>query len=584
MEALEEDIVCRVPGETASCLQRIDACRARGLHVLGLFNYELGYALQPCLAKLSSGSAELFRALAFRRRTPMRAEQVEEWLNRHTAAGPGPSGVAGVRHSIPEARYLQLVQRIQDYIAGGDCYQVNLTFGIDFDVFGDPLALYRRLRERQKVSYGAFIALEDGHILSFSPELFVRRHGTTLAAKPMKGTMRRGATPAADELLRDALLGDEKNRAEHVMIVDLLRNDLGRLARIGGVQVERIFEIEDYATLFQMTSTIRAEIDASMTLDRVLEALFPCGSVTGAPKLRAMEIIAESESRSRGLYCGAIGALEPNGDFCLNVPIRTLVLNGAGQGTLGIGSAIVHDSRALDEYAECNLKASFVTGLDPGFRLIETIKYDGDVFSNLDLHLGRLASSASYFGFSCDCAAVRTELDRLRASRAAPMPWKARVLLSRNGEFVLERLELGKEPEHDRLMLARRRTDSRDILLRHKTTARALYDEEFARAQRAGCCDALFCNQRGEVTEASRGNVFFKLDGTWFTPPVSCGLLPGVMRGLVLRDLCYAARERIIRIEDLAYAQGVLWTNSVRGVLDVCLGGALPSRASAMQQ
>ena len=576
LDELEEEVVCRVPGEIASCLQRIDACRARGLHVLGLFNYELGYALHPRLAGLSTGSSVLFRALAFRRRVNMDAAQVQQWLYQHAAVAGLPCGIAGVRHSVPAARYLQLVERIQDYITAGDCYQVNLTFALDFDFYGDPLALYCRLRERQQVSYGAFIALDDGHILSFSPELFVQRRGTTLVAKPMKGTMRRGGTPAADDALRDKLAQDEKNRAEHVMIVDLLRNDLGRLARIGSVQVDRLFEIEDYATLFQMTSTIRGEIDESVTLDRVIEALFPCGSVTGAPKLRAMEIIAETEYRPRGLYCGAIGTLEPNGDFCFNVPIRTLVLDGAGRGSLGIGSAIVHDSRAVDEYAECNLKSSFLTGLDPGFCLIETMRCDAVGFANLELHLARLTASASYFGFSCDCDAIRTGLDQLRASPAGSTPWKARVLLSKNGEWTLEQLALGKGSAGLPLMLAPRRTDSGDILLRHKTTARRLYDDEFARALTAGYCDVLFGNERGEVTEASRGNVFVKLDGAWYTPPVSCGLLPGVMRSLVLRDPRYSARERTIRMEDLPRAQGMLLTNSVRGVLDVRLGGRVP--------
>ncbi|MDQ2917753.1 MAG: aminodeoxychorismate synthase component I [Pseudomonadota bacterium] len=583
LDELEEDILCRVPGEIATCLQRIDACRAHGLHVVGLFNYELGYALHPRLAGLASGCGNLFRALAFRRRANLDAVEVEHWLKEQTSSIADPCGVAGVRHAVPEARYRQLVRRIQDYIAAGDCYQVNLTFGLDFDVFGDPLALYRRLRERQKVGYGAFIALDDGHILSFSPELFVRRADATLITKPMKGTMHRGGTPPADDALRDALFRDEKNRAEHVMIVDLLRNDLGRLARIGGVRVDRLFEIEDYATLFQMTSTIRGEIDESVTLGRVLDALFPCGSVTGAPKLRAMEIIAETESRPRGLYCGAIGALESNGDFCFNVPIRTLVLDGKGQGTMGIGSAIVFDSRAVDEYAECNLKAKFLTGLHPGFRLIETMRCEANGFESLELHLARLTASASYFGFSIDCAALRIELDRLRASGVGPMPWKVRVLLSKDGEFVLERLALVDGSARDRLILATRRTDSRDILLRHKTTARALYDEEFARARRAGYCDVLFCNQRGEVTEASRGNVFVRLDGDWFTPPLSCGLLPGVMRGRVLCDPRYSARERTIRLEDLPRAQRMVLTNSVRGILDVRFDAKRRHCAPAMQ-
>lgn len=566
---LEEQVVCKGPWQVTSSLHSIDACRARGLYVLCMFNYELGYALHSRLTGLASRAPELFRAFAFRRRADLAAAQVHQWLYRYAAAAGEPCGIAGLRPSLSAVRYAEQVERIQDYIVAGDCYQVNLTYTIDFDSFGDPLALYRELREQQKVSYGVFVALQDGYILSFSPELFVRRRGTTLTAKPMKGTIRRGSAPAEDDALRDTLAHDVKNRAEHVMIVDLLRNDLGRLARIGGVQVDRLFEIEDYRTLFQMTSTIRAETDGSVPLDRVLEALFPCGSVTGAPKLRAMEIIAETESRPRGLYCGAIGTLDPDGDFCFNVPIRTLVLDGVGRGSVGVGSAIVYDSDAVDEYAECNLKASFITGLDPGFHLIETMKCDEAGFANLELHLGRLAASASYFGFACDCATIRADLEKLRAEHARSAPWRARVLLSKSGEVRLERRELHRESARHCLTLSTRQTNSHNILLRHKTTARQLYDDEFARAQAQGYCDALFINERGEITEASRANVFVKLGGAWYTPPVSSGLLAGVMRRLLLADPRYGARERVIYLDDVSSAECILLTNSVRGVFEV---------------
>ena len=569
LHELHEEIVCREPEEIPACFRRIQACQAQGCHVLGLFNYEFSYGLHPRLAALLPPAHTMFRALAFKRHKELTHAEIDAWLAKHAPHTDSPSGIAAVRQSVTEQEYLRAVERIQRYISAGDCYQANYTFQVGFDYFGSPLQLYRRLRERQPVGFGAFIALEDEYVLSFSPELFVRRAGNKLTVKPMKGTMRRGIDPAEDAFLRESLPQDEKNRAEHIMIVDLLRNDLGRLAKIGSVRVDRLFEVEPYRTLLQMTSTISAEVANSVSLQEIFAALFPCGSVTGAPKIRCMEIIGETEKTPRGIYCGAIGFIEPTGDCCFNVPIRTLLLDDHGHGSFGIGGGIVHDSRPPDEYAECLLKGSFVTGVDPGFQLMESVLCDERGYSNLELHLARLGASANYFGFAYDESAITARLEEHRVALAHRAPRKTRLLLNKDGEIELESGPPLTDQCSRRVLVSRHRTNSADVLLRHKTSARKLYDRALGLAVEAGCFDALFFNERGELTEGARSNVFVRLDGAWYTPPLSCGLLPGVMRHRLLADPACAVAQRVLYAHDLARAERIWLTNAVRGVVDV---------------
>ena len=578
---LDQTIVCSTADDVGPSFAAIERCLASGLHVLGLFDYEFGYALQPRLAPLRRGSRALFRALAFRRCERVDGAQIDAWLDERTAGLERPSGIANVRAAIARSRYLADVERIQQYIVDGDCYQANYTFGLDFEHYGDPVDLYRRIRERQRVSYGALIRLGDETILSFSPELFLRRDGETLTTKPMKGTLRRGTDALEDVYLGESLFEDDKNRAENVMIVDLLRNDLGRVATIGSVRVDRLFEVERYRTLLQMTSTISAQLRPNTSLLPIFEALFPCGSVTGAPKVRSMEIIAELESAPRGLYTGALGFIESGGDFCFNVPIRTLVLDPRGNGHLGIGSGIVHDSRPQDEYDECLLKAAFITSLDPGFELIESMYCDREGFRHLDLHLARLEASARYFGFRFDRDAIVHSLAAHRAGLPDGDAFKTRLTLAKEGrvDIASSALEPSAKPPPQYVTLSQTRTDSHDKLLRHKTTARALYDRELARAQREGLFDVLFFNERGELTEGARSNVFVEIEGSWHTPPIDCGLLPGVMRQQVLADRRYRASERTLNADDLARATAIMLTNAVRGTMRVSVVAAQKPRA-----
>jgi para-aminobenzoate synthetase/4-amino-4-deoxychorismate lyase len=464
--------------------------------------------------------------------------------------------------------------------------------------------LYRRLRARQPVRYGALIALPDGDwVLSCSPELFVEKQGETLHARPMKGTAPRSDDPAADRRAAEFLGNDPKNRAENVMIVDLLRNDLSRVAQTGSVKVPALFSVEPYGTVWQMTSTVHAALRPGTSFAGILRALFPCGSITGAPKHRTMQLIDELESTPRGLYTGAIGWLDaPSaaahttsagtstpaanetacGDFCLSVAIRTLTLSRSAQtgqleGKMGIGAGIVLDSVAADEYAECQLKARFLTHAEPGFELFETMyatREEG--VRHWSRHLARLSSSAAVLGFKLDdtiANALRAEIAAKCAALPAQTPHRMRLALSKNGTANITAAVLTPladstvgvllGPDH-----AFPATDAYDLLLRHKTTRRAEYDRGWREAEAKGAFDTLFFNGQGELTEGGRSNVFVKLAGRWWTPPLASGVLPGVMRSVLLEEASgLQAAERVLTRTDLQNAEALMVCNALRGAL-----------------
>jgi len=417
--------------------------------------------------------------------------------------------------------------------------------------------------------------------LSFSPELFFRieNDGPTrrIETRPMKGTARRGRTTREDREIAEWLRNDPKNRSENVMIVDLLRNDLGRVARTGTVHADRLFDVERYATLWQMTSTVSAELRPEVGYQEIFRALFPSGSVTGAPKVRAMQLLAQLEDAPRGVYTGAIGYLSPQ-QTVFNVAIRTLELEG-GCGIMGAGSGIVIDSDPAEEYRECLLKASFLTGpahrtTEPWIQqtdemfLIETMLWDG-AYPFLELHLDRLTDSADYFGFACDRAAVKAALDEHARQFADASPRKVRLLLldpEGNVQLGSEPLPLKPDSEHVcQVCIAAHRTDPDDPTLYHKTTQRPIYALQYLEAQRRGFDDALFLNLRGEVTEGAISNMFIERDGKWFTPPVECGLLAGVFRRHLLQTRP-EIEERVLHLNDLREADGVYIANAVRGL------------------
>lgn len=572
---LRQVIECKARDQVARCFQQLSEGLAKGLFAVGLFNYELGHCFEAKLTALERPESppRLFTVLLFEKCLQLTEDESAAFIERNLPPA-GPAAVYDVHPTLSKDEYCRAIRRIKEYVREGDVYQVNFTFKYLFRHLGNPLALYAALRARQRVQYGAYIRTPGVSVLSFSPELFLRKCREMVTVKPMKGTVKRGANASDDALLKAELQNGQKNRAENLMIVDLLRNDLGRVAELGTVRVDKLFEIETYETLFQMTSTISAKVDLRLSLHDLFAALYPCGSVTGAPKIRAMEIINELEAGERGLYTGAIGYMLPDGDCCFNVAIRTLVLDENGTGEMGIGSGITFDSDENQEYEECILKGRFLTGADPGFRLIESLYCHAPAsFRNLELHLQRLRDSSNQFLFQCDTKAIRDALLSHASSLSAGPGYKTRLLLNKDGIFEIESAPLPSD-EGDIsgrfIMFSDKPTDSKNCLLYHKTTARHLYDSEYARVQKEhGCYEVIFCNERGEVTEGSRTNVFVQKDGKLYTSPVSCGLLNGVMRRLILQDPRFNACERVLRPDDLVEADRVFVTNSVRGIVEV---------------
>ncbi|WP_201316715.1 chorismate-binding protein [Burkholderia sp. E168m15] len=601
--------VCTDPAQ----LDAIDAALAQdlrdGLHAVVVGDYAFGRNLQ----RAQPGHAPL-RFLLYARCERLSRDEVDAWLAQQDGGGtPSIAGVAHVAKSVSRDAFDAAIGAVHDALRAGDSYQVNYTYRLNFDVFGTPLALYRRLRARQPVRYGALIALPGGAwVVSCSPELFVEKQGDVLRARPMKGTAPRSADPGEDAAAAAFLASDPKNRAENVMIVDLLRNDVSRIARTGTVKVPALFSVEPYASVWQMTSTVEAGWRDGTTFAQMLRALFPCGSITGAPKYKTMELIDAIESTPRGLYTGAIGWLDAPkdeagqagatasggvagcGDFCLSVAIRTLTLDavdvdsndtdgadgtstatvGRRRGTMGVGAGIVLDSVAADEYAECELKARFLTDADPGFQLFETTAATrADGIRHLDRHLARLQRSADAFGFRFDADSLHSEIDARCAALDGDGAYRMKLALAKDGTFDITAAPLKPLPAGPvGVLLASAHgfapTRASDALLLHKTTRRAEYDRAWQAAEALGGFDMLFVNERGEVTEGGRSNLFVKLDGQWVTPPLASGVLPGVMRGVLLDDPAFGAVERVVTRDDLARAQGLLLTNALRGALD----------------
>ena len=549
-------IEAATPGEVGPALAAIEAALAAGRHVAGWFGYELGYVLEPHLAHCRWPSAR--RPLLW-----FGVFDPPKGVTRTELSASGRAYAGPLRHEWDEAAYSCRFTMVHDYIEAGDIYQANLSFRSRFAFLGDPFALYLRLRDAARAPHGAYIDDGERQILSLSPEQFfaIDSHGR-IVARPMKGTAPRGTDDLSDARAKAALASSPKNRAENLMIVDLLRNDVGRLALIGSVGVQDLFAVETYPTLHTMVSTVTAQLKPATRVEQIVRALFPCGSVTGAPKIRAMEIIRELELSPRGLYCGAIGHFAPDGSAAFNVAIRTITIEN-GQGSLGIGGAVVQDSRADSEYAECLLKARYFDSVRKPIGLIETLRFDG-TFMRLDKHLDRMQASAAALSLPFDRAAA---LAALRACvRAAREPHRVRIVLDEAGNFEATSAPLGQAPSQWTFALSPQRLDSGDVLLRHKTTWRELYETESARAAKSlGADEVLFLNERGELTEGSRSTIFLRRGEQLLTPALACGLLDGVLRREMLDS--GRAAEAVLTPDDLAAADEVLLGNSLRGLI-----------------
>ena len=478
---------------------------------------------------------------------------------RHPA--PPRYDVGRWKPQVTRCEYVQAIGRIHDLIARGHTYQVNYTFPQTSTFSGDALAWYVQLCHAQGAELCAYLDLDRYQVLSLSPELFFERKGRLVLTKPMKGTIKRGRWALEDREMAVRLKTSEKDRAENVMIVDLLRNDLGKVSVPGSVRVSQLFEVERFETLWQMTSTVESTLCDAVTLADLFTALFPCGSITGAPKIRTMEIIRELESNPRGIYTGAIGVIRPGGDCRFNVAIRTVVIDSQnGRANFGVGGGITIDSTAEREYDECLLKSSFLNSTVVPFRLLETILLeDGQLFL-LERHLERLQASADYFGFQFSSEKVLGELNPTVASHSAGT-WKVRLLLANDGEVETETTEIGLDDKRPlRVCLASSPVDSSNRFLFHKTTNRKIYED--ACAARSDCDDVVLWNERGEITESSIANIVLPMHGKLYTPPQSSGLLAGTFRAQLLAER--KIHERVITIEELRQSGDLFLINSVR--------------------
>ena len=562
-----------------ACFSEISASLARGEYVVGAFAYELGSHIHklPQRSNPSRNPHPLIEAWAFSSFTKLSKQDVDHLIARHLAlleSSQRYAGVIDVQESISQDDFTTDLAAIEEYIRSGDSYQINHTYRIKGKTYGAPLALYNRLRDRQPGRFGAYIEHQGSFLLSQSPELFIARDGDTLKAMPMKGTA------SALSAIASTLSDDPKNQAENVMIVDLLRNDLSRISLPGTVSVPNLFEVARHGDVLQMTSTVQGQIKPDVSLFDIFKAVFPCGSVTGAPKKRSMEIIQELEPEERGYYCGALGWLDPNGNFAFSVPIRTVEIaveseSRASTFTLGIGAGITNDSDAAQEWQECHIKSAFLMDLTSATGLFETIAVIHGEAQRLRSHLQRMQASALALRIPFESANAENLIFNTCGSFDKSLLYRLRLDLAPNGDLSVSSAVIHQSNEPVKIFWAKdilsvdATMHSGDALLRHKISNRSLYDLAWQEAVKLGGFDALFCNEQGFVTEGGRTSIFVKPQGSseWLTPPVSAGLLPGVMRAALLADPQMNAREANLTIEDVLMADEVILSNALRGAI-----------------
>jgi para-aminobenzoate synthetase/4-amino-4-deoxychorismate lyase len=589
-----EVVIARHADEVKPALQRLEALRQQRAALAGYAAYEAGLALEPRLAartqRRSGGEGPLLWFGAFHGWQEIAAPQLPAWLARHTRGER--STIGPLAPQISPGAYARGFARLKQAIADGDIYQANYTFPLSGPWQGDPLALYAMLRGKGGGAYGALIFDGDAWLLSHSPELFFTCEDGLLSARPMKGTRPRGPTPAEDAALREDLAASAKDRAENLMILDLMRNDLSRIAVPGSVKVPEPFTIESYPSVHQMVSAIEARLLPDHGPIDVLRALFPCGSVTGAPKIRAMELIEAVEPAPRGVYCGAIGHIDPaqsterTGRAAFNVAIRTLRLTGEdsapsasarhGRAVLGVGSAVVADSALWSEWRECLVKGGFVhqpvhaafgaeTGHAAQIDLIETMRFTPEEgMALLEFHLERLKISAATLGFSFDRHAARNAIHALGFELETPS--RIRLTLSRSGATTVEAAPLPAPLDAQApvsCILLPLPVDPSDWRLAHKTSDRWFYEAGLKAARKAGTSEAIFVREDNLITEGCFTNLFVERDGVLLTPPTAHGLLGGVLRRSLIEE--GKAREADLTPDDLA--EGFLIGNGLRGLM-----------------
>ena len=552
--APRETLIAESVEQVRGIIRDAESHARNGAWVLGFVSYEAALAFDSRFTVQSNSEFPLAWFGVFDSAAPYEPKATDNT----TCASWSPN--------VERETYESDIAAIRQAIHEGDVYQVNHTLRLQSRYEGNDISLFHNLRNAQPESYAAYLNIGQWKILSVSPELFFRREGDVITTRPMKGTLRRGRFPEEDLAMADKLRASEKDRAENLMIVDLIRNDLSRIARPNSVRVQELFSIETYPTVHQMTSTVTAKTRPGIALDDIFAALFPCGSITGAPKMKAMEIIAEREKTSRDIYCGAIGLLQPDGDAMFNVAIRTVLLHDKDRtATCGVGSGIVWDSTGDGEFSETILKSRFLNGQEERFLLIETMRLEEESYVRLNYHIARLSASAKYFKRHFDASQCMARLQDF-AKKLGKSAYRIRMTIDSAGSLDIESSALPKEaPLHPRFALSRFPVSRESIWLFHKTTKRSLYEE--ASASFPDAFDVLLWNEQGELTEFTKGNIVLSIDGLHLTPPIECGLLDGCLRReLIDRGEIMEAR---LTLADLESAEQIWFINSLRGRIEV---------------
>ncbi|WP_136515599.1 aminodeoxychorismate synthase component I [Geomonas edaphica] len=544
------EIRAATPAEVGPAFEALERQVAAGLHAAGFVCYEAASGLNEALP---AGSPHAMPLLWFGLYEERRAEP----FPRHDA----PFRCTDWRPSLGEEQYGSAVGTIRELIAAGETYQVNFTLRQRFAFAGCPRSFFSELCRSQPTPYNCYLECDRWRILSASPELFFSLTGERLVTRPMKGTAPRGRWWEEDVARREQLRHTPKEAAENLMIVDLLRNDMGMVSRTGSVQVTSLFDVESHPTVHQMTSTIESRLNEGVTPQQLFRALFPCGSVTGAPKRRSMEIIDRLEGDPRGLYTGSLGYFSPGGEAKFSVAIRTAVIDSEnGCGEIGIGSGITWDATPDAEYRECLEKGRFAREERPEFHLIESLLHEDGCYFLPERHMERLEKSAGYFAFPFDAAVARRRLSEAATGLDRARRYKVRLLLFPDGTTSCEAAEIPESAAGLKAAFARQRVDSNDPFLYHKTSHRELYQQELS--GRSGVQEVIFLNERDEITEGTNSNVVARIDGHDYTPSLSCGLLPGTLREELLAR--GEIKEKLLKREDLERAEAVYLVNSVR--------------------
>lgn len=576
------EVICHKTSDVSLKLAELDQLRASGLYLCGYVAYEAAYGLADRQNfRLSESESPLIHFYAFRQREHLTNTEANTLIQQLTSDS-APVAIRHVQMNISEGEYCRAIGKVREHIRDGDSYQINYTLKYRFNYQGSALNLYSALRRSQSVEFAAFLNFPEYSVLSLSPELFIEKRGEQLISRPMKGTAARGTDTDEDLRIVSAMKADPKTLSENVMIVDLMRNDISRVAHPGTVAVEKLFEVQTFETLHQMVSTVKGEVSQGVDLQTLFTGLFPCGSITGAPKLRTMELIENLELEPRGVYTGAIGYISPDNDLCFNVPIRTCVAYENGQAEMGVGGGILFESDPKAEFDECRLKARFLTQLNSQMQLIESMRFDSDTGSIplLEPHLNRLQGSAVALGFIFE----REQILELVAKFIAGLDQtsKVRLLLGADGRCqlsadLISMSEFGALPSVD---ISTERTSTKEWLYQHKTTRRELYNRIFDQHAAQGAYDVLFINELGHISEASRHNIFIQLNDKWLTPPLCDAVLPGIYRQKFIDEAQLPVVESSFGLRQLLKAERIVLTNAVRGEVEVQLSDQAREQAT----